>query len=177
MSSNQALFALRDVLADLYPYEDDGRRVADEAGLRSSQITFSAQAVRNWMAILTYALNQESVDSVVAIGLKEYPNNSHLAAAWSAYQLAESSAGPVVPSAAASKPLPDFERKHLTNELQEQQARYDTATKFIQLLDKDIAQTLDLDRRYVLEQKRADRVTDRNAAQAEITRLQARLNG
>jgi hypothetical protein len=73
--------------------------------------------------------------------------------------------------------LPDFERKHLTNELQEQQARYDTATKFIQLLDKDIAQTLDLDRRYVLEQKRADRVTDRNAAQAEITRLQARLNG
>lgn len=177
MSPHQAFFALRDVLADLYPYEEEGRRVAEDAGLRISQITFSAQAVLNWTAILTYALNQEWLDDVVAIGLKEYPNNSRLAAAWSAYQLTVGPASAAAASASASKPLTDFERKHVTNELQEQRARYDTATKFIQLLDKDIALTLDSDRKFVLEQKRADRVADRDAARAEIARLEMVLNG
>ena len=68
------------------------------------------------------------------------------------------------------------ERAHLQTQLGEQRSKYETATKYIELIDKDIRLTLDLDRRFVLEQKRADRVAERDAAFAEITRIEARLN-
>lgn len=172
MGQNQAFYALRDALANLYPNEVDGRRVADEAGLAITRIAFSAQAVQNWTNILTYAVNQESLSDVVRIAQGEYGKNQALANAWSAYQH-ESSTSKTHPS---TSPLTATERAHLQTQLGEQRSKYETATKYIELIDKDIRLTLDLDRRFVLEQKRADRVAERDAAFAEITRIEARLN-
>ena len=177
MSQNQAFYALRDVLANLYPDEVDGRRVADESGLTITRITFSAQAVQNWTNILTYALNQESLSDVVEIAQGEYGKNPKLASAWSAYQQAQSQESTATQTGPLKSTLTATERAHLQTQLGEQRSRYDTATKYIELLDKDLKLTLDLDRRFVLEQKRTDRVTERDAAFAEITRIEALLNG
>ena len=176
MPQNQAFYALRDVLASLYPNEVDGQRVAAEAGLTITRVTFSAQAVQNWTNILTYALNQESLADVVEIAQREYGKSQKLASAWSAYQQAQSQESAASQTGPVKSTLTATERAHLQNQLGEQRSRYDTATKYIELIDKDIRLTLDLDRRFVLEQKRADRVAERDAAFTEITRIEARLN-
>ena len=177
MSLNQAFYALRDVLANLYPNEVDGQRVASEAGLAITRIAFSAQAVQNWTNILTYALNQESLADVVRIAQGEYGKNQKLANAWSAYQQAQSQESAAAQTGPVKSTLTATERAHLQNQLVEQRSRYDTATKYIELIDKDIRLTLDLDRKFVLEEKLKDRVTERDAAFAEITRIEALLNG
>lgn len=177
MPQNHAFYALRDVLADLYPNEVDGQRVAAEAGLTITRIAFSAQAVQNWTNILTYALNQESLADVVEIAQREYGKSQKLGSAWSAYQQAQAQESAAAQTGPVKSTLTATERAHLQNQWVEQRSRYDTATKYIELIDKDIRLTLDLDRKFVLEEKRKDRVAERDAAFAEMTRIEALLNG
>ena len=177
MPQNHAFYALRDVLADLYPNEVDGQRVAAEAGLTITRIAFSAQAVQNWTNILTYALNQESLADVVEIAQREYGKSQKLGSAWSAYQQAHGQESAATQTGPVKSTLTATERTHLQTQLVEQRSRYDTATKFIELIDKEIKLTLDLDRKFVLEEMRKDRVAERDAAFAEMTRIEALLNG
>ena len=149
--------------------------MASEAGLTITQISFSAQAVQNWTNILTYALNQESLSDVVEIAQGEFSKNQKLASAWSAYQQGQGQESTATQTSPVKSALTTTERTHLQTQLGEQRSYYDTATKYIELIDKDLKLTLDLDRRFVLEQKRADRIADRDAAFAEITRIAALL--
>jgi hypothetical protein len=81
MTSQQALVALRDALADLYTDAVTARRVASDAGLNLRQISFSPRALDNWTAILDEAEKQGLVPGVVAIARREYPRFQPLAAA------------------------------------------------------------------------------------------------
>jgi S1-C subfamily serine protease len=77
------LVNLGDALADLYPMQDESRRVVNGAGLRASQFKFNDAANINWFNILNRAVYQQvsGVDGVVAIvefALKEFPANEIL---------------------------------------------------------------------------------------------------
>lgn len=52
MDSHTIFAQLRDVLAELYPREEDARLVAHDAGLDEKLITFSPRAQTNWHNIL-----------------------------------------------------------------------------------------------------------------------------
>ena len=82
MAWNPILNDLRDVLAALYPTEQDARQLAATAGLdRPELIEFSATAINNWTNILTYASNNEQVDAVIQAACAQFPRNSRLTAA------------------------------------------------------------------------------------------------
>ncbi|HXF62758.1 MAG TPA: effector-associated domain EAD1-containing protein, partial [Caldilineaceae bacterium] len=70
--------ALRDVLASLYPDEASARRVAAQAGLEVGRISFSAQAVNNWHAILTEAERSDQLQTLIQVVRSEYGANRAL---------------------------------------------------------------------------------------------------
>lgn len=75
------LIALRDTLADLYPDEPSARRLAAQAGLNLSRISFSSLAINNWHAILTEAHHAGQLPALLNIVTHEYPKNHDLTAA------------------------------------------------------------------------------------------------
>ena len=85
MAWDKNLTPLREVFADLYEKEVDARRVAGEADLNVGNVTFSAQANNNWYAILGEAEKQGKVESLIDIGIKEYPRNGPLLLAVETY--------------------------------------------------------------------------------------------
>jgi hypothetical protein len=80
------LTQLRDVLARLYGDEADARRVVADAGINSRLIAFSSKAITNWQAILVEAHNQDQVEALIEVALKDYSNNKSLLGARQAYQ-------------------------------------------------------------------------------------------
>lgn len=94
MAWNQALRQLRDVLADLYPHEEDARVVAMDAGLETTLIAFSDMAVTNWTNILVTAHNNKQVEDLIKVAQNRFPRNSKLAAAAEAYRTAKSEETP-----------------------------------------------------------------------------------
>jgi hypothetical protein len=78
MPWNQELTNLRDVLADLYPYRDDARRISMEVGLRTSVIRFDDNAVNTWFNVLNYAMSNNRVESVVGVAVRENPGHELL---------------------------------------------------------------------------------------------------
>ncbi|MEZ4726263.1 MAG: effector-associated domain EAD1-containing protein [Caldilineaceae bacterium] len=64
--------ALRDVLADLYPEENDARVVVDDTGLDAKQIPFSSRAQTNWDNILAEAIRQAHLDPLLKAALAAY---------------------------------------------------------------------------------------------------------
>ncbi|MEZ4865838.1 MAG: tetratricopeptide repeat protein [Caldilineaceae bacterium] len=72
------LRALRSILTQLYPDESSARRIADDAGLNTQHIAFSARAIDSWHAILTEANSQNCIPALINIILDEYPNNLEL---------------------------------------------------------------------------------------------------
>jgi len=80
------LIQLRDTLADLYPDEPSARRLAAQAGLTLSRISFSSLAVNNWHAVLTEAHHASSLQSLLAIVTREYPHNVALKSATEHYK-------------------------------------------------------------------------------------------
>ncbi len=99
MTHQQALVALRDVLASLYTDATTARRVASDAGLDLRQVSFSTRALDNWTAILDEAEKQGLVSDLVGIARKEYPRYQPLADAAAAYL-----ASPVTPAAPPTSP-------------------------------------------------------------------------
>ena len=80
MSWDRRLTNLNEMLADLYPTIEDGRRMAVKAGLRPAFIKFDAAAITNWFHILESAEQRGRVDEIVAAAREEFPGNDLLAA-------------------------------------------------------------------------------------------------
>ena len=84
---NQTIFAaLRDVLAELYPNVADARVVVDDAGLDARNIEFSTRAQTNWHNILTEAVKQNLVDSLLNVVNTRYYENRRFKAAFTRYR-------------------------------------------------------------------------------------------
>lgn len=73
-----SLINLRSILANLYPMIADGMRLATDAGLSTSQITFSGKAISNWFEIISRAANEGKVDVLVDLAVDENPGNQAL---------------------------------------------------------------------------------------------------
>jgi hypothetical protein len=78
--------ALRDVLADLYPTEQDANVIVHDAGMVTRKIIFHARAQTNWHNILTEAFKQNCFDALLKIALHDYPNNRALRLAYDDYR-------------------------------------------------------------------------------------------
>lgn len=86
MAWSLALTNLRNVLATLYTDEENARRVVVDARLNPQFIAFSSKAITNWQAILEEAQNQDQVEALIEVALKDYPNNKSLLGARQAYR-------------------------------------------------------------------------------------------
>ena len=71
--------SLRELLANLYPKEDDARRVVADVGMQRTQIEFSNKAITNWFNILDRArLEKDRLDAIYRYALDENPINEKL---------------------------------------------------------------------------------------------------
>ena len=75
---NGSISKLNEILANLYPRDNDARRMATKAGLRTAYIEFDNKAINTWFNILQYAKSQRSVDNVIAGALEENPDDESL---------------------------------------------------------------------------------------------------
>jgi hypothetical protein len=109
MPWNPSLNSLQLVLADLYPTEEDARRVVDQAGLEPAYVDFGSPAINVWHSILSEALRQEKVDALIGVAREEYPDNQELAHAIAEYRPAEGVApGPEPATPSGFRPAPSF---------------------------------------------------------------------
>lgn len=82
---HQARTALRDVLAAIYPEEENARRVCRDALLDIRVIAFSDVALNTWTNVLEEAEKHGAMDRLVKVVAKEYGNYPPLAEAYDAY--------------------------------------------------------------------------------------------
>jgi len=78
MSWNEQLNPLVKILADLYPREQQSRRVVDMAGIPSGNIAFSSAARDNWYNILRETNNQGRMESLIQVVVDEFPEHEDL---------------------------------------------------------------------------------------------------
>lgn len=169
MTSHLHPTSLRDALATLYPRDADARRVARDAGLTEALIPFDPTAVNTWSAILTEAQKHDQIENVLAIALKEYPNNAPLRQAVADYR--NSLAVPAAPSVSP----PSVSRRHLETQRNELQRRYTMLTKRITALDTDIGRELDAERKLVLDERRASLVAERKITTRDLEQTERQL--
>lgn len=94
MPWNPALYALRDVLAELYPDVADAKVVAATALLSYSGIVLQGKPRTVWQSILEEAAKQECVEAVIAEAMREYGRSAALVAAVEAYRRSASGQPP-----------------------------------------------------------------------------------
>lgn len=169
MTSHLPPPSLRDALASLYTRDADARRVARDAGLDETHIAFDPAAINTWSALVTEAQNQGRIENVLAVALREYPNNARLRDAVEAYR--ESMADPAVLPA----PLSSASRRHLETQRNEQQQRYATLTKRITALDTDIGRATDSMHKQILEERRADLTQERSEVEKALEEIEHQL--
>src|SRR5947207_12231534 len=82
---DQDLSRLRDALAKLYPEHDDAVRLVTESGLPREHIAFKDTAYDTWFSVLSEADARDSLDALVAIAAREYPESPELTEARAGY--------------------------------------------------------------------------------------------
>lgn len=169
MPSNPPPPSLRDALASLYSRDADARRVARDAGLNETHIPFDPATINTWSAILIEAQKQGLVENILAVALKQYPNNARLFEAVTDYK--ESTVVPKTPSVLYS----GASRRHLETQRSELQQRYATLTKRIAALDTDIGRAIDSMNKQIIEERRADLVHERSEVERELEEVERHL--
>lgn len=101
MGWNPSLNELRDVLAGLFPDEEDARRIATSAGLEPQYIRFDDKPINVWHNILEEATRRDKLQALLDQARHAYPNNPAL-------QRAMAGLDPV--TAGMSGPLADLRR-------------------------------------------------------------------
>ena len=81
----QVLRQLRTTLANLYPYEADARRIAQDAGLEITSLRLGDSAINDWHSILSEAEKRDKIQALVESAQEEYPANQSLSEAYQAY--------------------------------------------------------------------------------------------
>lgn len=81
-----ALAALRDSLSKLYPDERSIRRIVDDSGIDSSQMTIDGHKENSWHSVLSEAKKHHQVAELLRTVEKEYGNNRDFQEACQAYR-------------------------------------------------------------------------------------------
>lgn len=74
----ERLVALENLLSEFYPEPRDARRVADQAGLDLSHITFDAKAINTWHSIMREAELTGRLRSLFDVVRQDYADNPRL---------------------------------------------------------------------------------------------------
>ena len=84
---DDTLTSLRDVLAMLYPVDDDARRIAAEAQMSTLRVKFVGQAVTTWHSLLQEAFLQGMIPAIIDVARapREFQRNKALTDAADAY--------------------------------------------------------------------------------------------
>lgn len=77
----QALAALRDSLAKLYPDACSIRRIVDDSGIDSSKMTIDSHPEDSWHSVLSEAEKHYQVEALLQTVEHEYGNNREFQAA------------------------------------------------------------------------------------------------
>ena len=76
---NVALANLNEILANLYPTDNDARRIATTVGLRPAHLTLEGKAINSWFSLLQVAnRNAATVDAILAKANEEFPGDEQL---------------------------------------------------------------------------------------------------
>lgn len=79
MWNNAALANLNEILANLYPSDNDARRIAVKVGLKPAYLTLEGKAINSWFSVLQAAnRGAETVDRIVAAASDENPGDEQL---------------------------------------------------------------------------------------------------
>lgn len=78
MSWNEGSTKLRNELADLYPDNDDIKRLVDEAGLNLANIDFNGTPINVWHKVVKEAHTRQRLDKLIKIASNEYSENQYL---------------------------------------------------------------------------------------------------
>ena len=70
--------ALRSALANLYPTQEDARRIVTDTGLNLAYVQFSDKAINNWHNILLEAEKHDCLNALLETVLQEYSTNPAL---------------------------------------------------------------------------------------------------
>ncbi|UDU21348.1 trypsin-like peptidase domain-containing protein [Sinorhizobium meliloti] len=74
-----ALANLNEILANIYPTDNEARRIATAVGLRPAFLTFEGKAITSWFSVLQAAnRNANTVDAIVAKANEEFPGDEQL---------------------------------------------------------------------------------------------------
>jgi hypothetical protein len=76
--SRESLLKLREVLAELYPLREDILRVLKDAGVKVSLVRFEGSAINIWFSALEVANNNDQVEKVAEVALRDYPDHQGL---------------------------------------------------------------------------------------------------
>jgi hypothetical protein len=74
-----AFAALNELLATLYPYDDDVRRIATRVDIRSTHLVLQGKAINSWFALL-YPVREDDgkIRQIIAVALEEHPGDERL---------------------------------------------------------------------------------------------------
>src|SRR5687768_12754331 len=75
------LATLTDVLADLFPLQDDALRIVREAGLSPGPIRWSSNPLNTWSSVLEHAEEHETLAVIAQLAARHHPKNPVLALA------------------------------------------------------------------------------------------------
>lgn len=77
---------LRKVLAEFYPDTPSIRRVAADAGIDLSRLTFASTAANNWHSVLREAQHVHKMDSLLSVAGEEYGTNEAFGQVYADYR-------------------------------------------------------------------------------------------
>lgn len=81
MTRVAGIATLTDVLADLYPLQDDALRIVREAGLSPGPIRWSSNPLNTWSSVLEHAAEHETLALIAQLAARHHPKNPVLALA------------------------------------------------------------------------------------------------
>lgn len=103
MTKDEAIIALRKILADLYEDSDEAKRIVQEAQLKTSFIKWGGSAVTNWFNIMSEAGKRNKVDDLLRAVNQDYGvDDPNFQAAYQTYLAITGQAKPTVSQPAAA---------------------------------------------------------------------------
>ncbi len=128
------------------------------------------------LALVEYAIRHDKLAPLAAYCARKRPRYDWPYDPVIAPQMPQTANATVQP-AAAPPPVSHATSRHLHQQLTELQGRYETLSKRIAALDKDLGRTLDSETKLVLEERRQELVAERDRAAADMARIERQLAG
>lgn len=127
MSWNPSLTRLQNLLAEIYPFKEDLRRLADQAGLPPGFVQLDGPAIQGWHSLLEQASLRQRLAALCEVVSGEYPEQRELAQAMQSALAAQGGGATAAAAAPAAQRALEVARRSLAI-LEQQAAGYTSLT-------------------------------------------------